>query len=98
MDALCGVWRILLVALSSLPAGLMRRLADMHPDVPWAYRPIFSFLAGEEPDAVFSLVAARAAVLRADTSRERYDADELERLRLPSREDVKACYEFWTAW
>lgn len=93
VDALCGVWRILLVALSSLPAGLMRRLADMHPDVPWAYRPIFSFLAGEEPDAVFSLVAARAAVLRADTSRERYDADELERLRLPSREDVKACYE-----
>ena len=33
VDALCGVWRILLCALSDLPAGLMRRLADMHPDL-----------------------------------------------------------------
>ncbi len=34
VEALCGVWRILLVALTDLPRGLMRRLADMHPDVP----------------------------------------------------------------
>lgn len=92
VDALCGVWRILLVALASLPTGLMRRLADMHPDVPWSYRPIFSFLAGEAPDAVFSLPAARAEVLRADSTCERYDADELDRLSMPLREDVEACY------
>ena len=47
VDALCGVWRVLLVALTDLPQGLMARLADMHPDVPWSYRPIFSFLAGQ---------------------------------------------------
>ena len=41
VEALAGVWRILLVALTDLPRGLMRRLADMHPDVPWSYRPIF---------------------------------------------------------
>ena len=37
VDALCGVWRVLLVALTDLPQGLMARLADMHPDVPWSY-------------------------------------------------------------
>lgn len=31
VEALCGVWRILLCGLDDLPLGLMRRLADMHP-------------------------------------------------------------------
>lgn len=57
VDALCGVWRVLLVALTDLPQGLMARLADMHPDVPWSYRPIFSFLAGQNPGSIFSLSA-----------------------------------------
>lgn len=92
VDALCGVWRILLCGLSDLPAGLMRRLADMHPDVPWSYRPIFSFLASEQPDAIFSLVDARTQVLRADPLPERVDADDLPGLRMPTREDVEACF------
>ena len=92
VDALCGVWRILLCALSDLPAGLMRRLADMHPDVSWSYRPIFSFLAGERPDAVFSLPAARADVVRADLGPERVDADELPMIRMPQRAEIEACY------
>lgn len=92
VDALCGVWRILLCGLSDLPAGLHRRLADMHPDVPWSYRPLFSFLAGEQPDAIFSLSEARANILRADPLPERVDADELPGLRMPSREDVEACF------
>lgn len=92
VDALCGVWRILLCALADLPAGLMRRLADMHPDVSWSYRPIFSFLAGENPDAVFSLPAARADVVRADTSPERIDADELPVFHMPQRAEIEACY------
>lgn len=53
VDALCGVWRVLLVALTDLPSGLMARLADMHADVPWSYRPIFSFLAGQNPVQYF---------------------------------------------
>lgn len=92
VEALCGVWRILLCGLAGLPAGLMRRLADMHPDVPWSYRPIFSFLAGEQPDAVFSLSEARAHVLRADPLPERVDADDLPGLRMPSCEEVEACF------
>ena len=84
--------------LDDLPLGLMRRLADMHPDVPWSYRPIFSFLAGSHPEAVFSLVSARHDILAADSSSAagssaRIDADELPGLNLPSREEVEACFE-----
>lgn len=98
VEALCGVWRILLCGLDDLPLGLMRRLADMHPDVPWSYRPIFSFLAGSHPDAVFSMVSARHDILAADSSSAagssaRIDADELPGLNLPSREEVEACFE-----
>lgn len=98
VEALCGVWRILLCGLDDLPLGLMRRLADMHPDVPWSYRPIFSSLAGSHPDAVFSLVSARHDILAADSSSAagssaRIDADELPGLNLPSREEVEACFE-----
>lgn len=98
VEALCGVWRILLCGLDDLPLGLMRRLADMHPDVPRSYRPIFSFLAGSHPDAVFSLVSARHDILAADSSSAagssaRIDADELPGLNLPSREEAEACFE-----
>lgn len=92
VDALCGVWRILLTALADLPRGLMRRLADMHPDVPWSYRPIFSYLAGEDPDGTFSLAAARAEVLSADAPLERVDADELPGLAMPSGDELQAQY------
>ena len=92
VEALAGVWRILLVALTDLPRGLMRRLADMHPDVPWSYRPIFSFLAGEDPDGIFSLSAARTEILRAQAPEERIDADNLPFLSMPSAEELRACY------
>ena len=90
--ALCGVWRILLVALTDLPGGLVKRLADMHPDVPWSYRPVFSYLASENPGAVFSLSEARAKVLSAKYAEERFDADELPGLVMPTRDEVEAAY------
>ena len=74
VEALCGVWRVLLTALSDLPRGLMRRLADMHPDVAWSYRPIFSQLAGADESASFSLVAARADLLRSSEAEQHIDA------------------------
>ena len=92
VEALAGVWRVLLVGLSDLPQGLMRLLADMHDDVPWAYRPIFSFLAGEHPDAVFSLAAARNDIIRSGEYRERYDADELPFLKMPTAAELEAAY------
>lgn len=70
----------------------MARLADMHADVPWSYRPIFSFLAGQNPGSIFSLSAARADVLKADRADDRVDADELPVLKMPSREEIEADY------
>ena len=64
----------------------------MHPDVPWSYRPIFSFLAGQNPGSIFSLSAARADVLKADRADDRVDADELPVLKMPSREEIEADY------
>lgn len=98
VEALCGIWRILLCGLDDLPAGLMRRLADMHPDVSWSYRPLFSYLAGLRPDAVFSLLSARMDVVSAADNAAaecgaRVDADELAGLSLPSRDEVAASFE-----
>ena len=47
VDALCGLWRILLLALSDLPSGLLALLADMHGEVSWPLRPVFTHLASE---------------------------------------------------
>lgn len=92
VEALCGVWRILLCALTDLPGGLMRLLADMHPDVRWPYRPIFSFLAGERQGETFSLEAARARVMQADAEPDHIDADELPGLTMPRRDEIELRY------
>lgn len=92
VEALCGVWRILLCALTDLPGGLMRLLADMHPDVRWPYRPIFSFLAGERQGETFSLEAARAKVMQADAEPDHIDADELPGLTMPRRDEIELRY------
>ena len=92
VEALCGVWRILLTALTDLPKGLLRRLAGMHDDVPWEYRPIFSFLAGEDPHAVFSLTAARSEILKVSAPREKVDADELPGLDMPRDDEIEELY------
>ena len=73
----------------------MARLADMHTDVPWSYRPIFSFLAGQNPGSIFSLAAARANVLKADRADDRVDADELPVLKMPSREEIERITPRW---
>lgn len=92
VEALCGVWRILLCALTDLPGGLMRLLADMHPDMRWPYRPIFSFLAGERQGETFSLEAARAQVMQADAEPDHIDADELPGLTMPRRDEIELRY------
>ncbi len=92
VEALCGVWRILLCALTDLPGGLMRLLADMHPDVRWPYRPIFSFLAGERQGETFSLEAARVQVMQADAESDHIDADELPGLTMPRRDEIELRY------
>ena len=93
VDALAGLWPILLTALSDLPEGLVRALADMHPEVAWPYRPLFSYLAEEEVSAApFSLAAARARVLEADASPQHVDVDELPALKVPTRDEIERAF------
>ena len=47
VEALSGMWRILLLALSDLPTPVLDRMAHMHEDVPWEYRPIIAHVAAE---------------------------------------------------
>ena len=49
VDALCGVWRVLLVALTDLPQGLMARLADMYPRRTLVLSSHLLLLGGTEP-------------------------------------------------
>lgn len=76
VDALCGMWRVILCALSQMPAGLMGYLADMHPEVDWPFRPVFSQLALGDTGEYFHLKAARAELLREDVRRAKEDAAE----------------------
>ena len=62
VDALCGMWRILLLGLMNLPRGLLAKLASMHDGVEWTFRPIFSYLSQmKEEEAVQRGVAKKDA-------------------------------------
>jgi len=60
VNALAGLWRMLLVALGDLPAGLLGHLASVHPEVEWSYRPLFERMVtrGAEGDDVVAPVPA----------------------------------------
>ena len=91
VDALCGMWRIILCALSDLPQGLMGFLADMHPEVDWAFRPVLSQLALADEGVRFSLPAVRAKLVEAECGHVRMDAQELDGpASCPTPEEVTA--------
>lgn len=91
VDALAGMWRILLTALSDLPKGLLALLADMHPEVDWPFRPILSHL-GEGATEPFSLKAVRARLVSARTGSQRIDAAELGDVEAPSPAEIDASF------
>lgn len=91
VDALAGMWRILLTALSDLPKGLLALLADMHPEVEWPFRPILSHL-GEGGTEPFSLKAVRARLAGARTGSQRIDAAELGDVEAPSPTEIAAAF------
>jgi ATP-dependent DNA helicase DinG len=76
VDALCGMWRILLLGLSDLPGGLLSRLADMHEDVDWSFRPLLRQLAQEQYGTRFSMKDARRSVVSGLDAHRRRDASE----------------------
>lgn len=93
VDALCGMWRIMLCALSDMPAGLLGFLADMHEDVDWAFRPILSHLAVADGGAAFSLKVARARLVGEEQLHVREDAMEASApLCAPSAEEIDAAF------
>jgi len=76
VEALCTVWRVLLVALSDLPSGLPGFLAEMFPNTAWPLRETLRTVAMQEPTARFSLQDARDA--RARTLKTQFKVDALE--------------------
>ena len=93
VEALAGMWRIILCALTDLPAGLLELLANMHPEVEWAYRPILSHLALANPGVPFSLVGARRDLVGDLKVSMRPDVDEKPTpATAPSRDEVSQAF------
>ena len=95
VEATCGLWRVLLTATSDLPAGLLNYLANLYPEVPWSYRPIFAQLAAAYPDMPFSLVDERAERCARQDLTARIDARVLGEqglLRFPEPDEVAREY------
>lgn len=91
VDALCGVWRIILLGLSDLPSGLLADLSEMHREYDWSFRPILAHLAQEAGPAPFSLAACRHGLVARVSSDVRDDAAEKEgELIAPTHEQVIA--------
>lgn len=93
VDALCGMWRIILCGLDMLPVGLLNQLADMHSDVEWAFRPVFSHLALQHEGATFSLKATRHELLQSTQGKRHADADsDGMLLRAPSASQIDEAF------
>lgn len=95
VDALCGMWRIILLGLSDLPSGLLSLLAAMHPEVDWPYRPVLSHIAGMGADEPFSLrdVRFRLEVEASGGPLPKSDAAEAPSpLTAPSPEEIEAAF------
>ncbi len=78
VEALCALWRIMLVGLSDLPAGLPQLFAEMFPQTPWPLREVFSQVAGVTDGAKFSLKEARRVRENSQKQRQKVDAQELD--------------------
>lgn len=94
VDALCGMWPVMLTGLCDLPKGLLGVLADMHPQVDWPFRPILSYLATLSDASGFSLKAVRHDLIASVDWKARKDAQELDgSLQVPSREEVISAFK-----
>lgn len=93
VDALAGVWRVLIAALADAPQGFLRLMAEAHPEVQWPYRPLFAYLAAERQDGPFDLAGLRRDLLAKAPARPRKDARDLvDVLRPVSKAEVDALF------
>lgn len=93
VNALCGMWPVMLVGLCDLPDGLLALLAGMHDEVSWPFRPILSYLATRAASAPFSLKSVRHDLVAASTWRARADAAEVAHpMSAPTPEEITAAF------
>jgi ATP-dependent DNA helicase DinG len=87
VEALCHVWRVLLVGISDLPPGLPALLAGLFPQTCWPLREVLAQVAGStgsiggvagSSGAKFSLADARRAREAARPLGQKADATELD--------------------
>ncbi len=95
VEALCGVWRVILCGLSALPHDLLITLANMHEEVDWTYRTIFSYLSNIQrtypPSAQrFDLLQIRKELVRKNAQSVRLDAQEIpDGLNMPTTAEIR---------
>ena len=89
VEALAGMWRVMLCALSDLPAGLLSLMAGMHEEVDWCYRPVLTHLALAAGDAPLSMPAVRRELLSGTADVMRVDALERVPLWSPTKAEVE---------
>lgn len=93
VDALCGMWPIILAGLMELPSGLLARLATMHEDVDWQFRPVFRVLSQMGEVQPLSLRDIRRDLVRDIAGKRKRDANDLEgSLRAPSAEAIRDAF------
>lgn len=91
VNALRGMWPIILAGLTDLPAGLLEMLAGMHDEIIWPFRPIFSYLASQQGSHSFSLKDVRHDLVGSVAWKTRVDAQEIARdLVAPTRDEIVA--------
>lgn len=76
VDALVGIWRVILVGLDHLPPGLLNFIRDLRPSTPWPARKVISALAAKNPDSRFSLRVHRDRKVAAVRQPAKVDANE----------------------
>jgi ATP-dependent DNA helicase DinG len=83
VEALCAIWRVLLVGISDLPPGLPAVFAKLFSQTLWPLRAVFAQIAGSYGEegsekSTFSLARARAERESAQQPRHKIDAEELD--------------------
>ncbi len=92
VDALCGMWPIMLQGLLDLPDGLLGLLASMHPEVEWPFRVILSYLSTMDGGGSFSLKGVRHDLIAGVDWHTRADASEVVPLSSPSVVQIKSAF------
>ena len=93
VDALCGMWPIILMGLCDLPQGLLGMLSEMHKEVDWPFRPILAHLATEQGVAQFSLKAVRHDLIADVGWHTRVDAAEADGpLSVPTVQEISDAF------